>query len=141
MFKTIKNSFLVICVLAFMLAALLALTPNRALLQIPTNFETEGNSEKLHSLLERHDFDVSVRKGGDWVALGTHTQWPWLGMSFHGHVEKLQCAADDCLVFGADGTKDRFGGILSDRFHILWSERDGKVIDLVAEHSRLFFPK
>ncbi|WP_299142440.1 hypothetical protein [uncultured Tateyamaria sp.] len=141
MLNSNKSTLTVLGLVVFALVALFALAPNLKLLRISKDFETGDVSQNLHHFLAKHGFRKSVRDEGNWISLGEHTQWPWLGMRFHGYLESFECKNDDCLVFGADGSKDKLGGMLSYRHYVLWSERDGKLVDLVTEHGQVIFPK
>ncbi|WP_189371462.1 hypothetical protein [Tateyamaria omphalii] len=141
MFNSTKNTLIVFGFFVLTLALLFAMAPNLKLLRITKDFGIGDTSQNLHKLLGQHGFRKSVQDEGNWVSLGEHTQWPWLGMGFHGHLDSFDCKTDDCLIFGADVSKGKLGGLMSDRYSVLWSERDGKLVDLVTDHSRVIFPK
>ncbi len=105
--------------------------PDARYTSLADDVRSNGNAETAHKLTQRYRYDVATFDGKRWVLHGRPYQ-PRLSGFAQQVLETPICTEQECKAFMARKTQKPFLplGSLSHRFILVWSEADGKVLEL-----------
>lgn len=113
--------------------------PPADLVSIGERFAPGGDAEALKHVLRANGVSICERYEARWLnEVETVYCWPWLDQGSNREIDYAPCWDKSCQIFGGDLTIP-LSRHRSHRFHYLWIEQDGRILEIQSEvHVRQF---